>query len=59
MVLGTTLHSSVVPGQARPSISTGQGWETERSYTLVITEQCGSVFKGRSDASALAVPDYP
>jgi hypothetical protein len=27
----------------------GEGWETERSYTLVVTEQRGPVFKGRNE----------
>lgn len=32
-----------------PSISNEAGWETERAYTLVITEQRGQVFKGHSE----------
>lgn len=32
-----------------PSVSAGEGWETARSYTLVVTEQRGPVFKGRNE----------
>ena len=31
------------------SVSKSEGWETERSYTLVITEQRGQVFKGHNE----------
>ena len=32
-----------------PSVSNSDGWETARSYTLVVTEQHGPVFKGRNE----------
>jgi hypothetical protein len=32
-----------------PSVSASDGWETGRTYTIVVTEQQGSVFKARGE----------
>jgi hypothetical protein len=32
-----------------PSLSSSDGWQTDRSYTLVVTEQRGAVFEGHNE----------